>query len=60
MITETMYAFMEKNDIFPIEQKDCRSGFYVCKDRLLINQMIIEDCKSKHRNLSIAWIDYLL
>ena len=49
---------METNDLFLIEQKGCRRGSCRCKDQLLINQMKIEDCKSKHRNFSMAWIDY--
>ena len=49
---------METNDLFPTEQKGCRRESYGCRDQLLINQMIIEDCKSKHRNLSMTWIDY--
>ena len=49
---------METNDLFPTEQKDCRRGSYGCKDQLLISRTIIEDCKSKHRNFSMAWIDY--
>ena len=53
-----MYIFIGNNDLFPIEQKVCRRGSYECKDQLLINRMIIEDCKSKHRNVSMAWIDY--
>ena len=53
-----MYVFMEANDLFPIEQKGCGRGCCGCKDELLINRvminrMIIEDCKSKHRNLSM-------
>ena len=51
-----MYVFMETNNLFPIEQKGCRRGSYGCKDQLLINRMIIEDCKSKHRNLRVPWI----
>ena len=58
VITERMNVFMMANDLFPIEQKGCKRGFYGCKGQLLINRMIIEDCKSKHRNLSIAWIEY--
>ena len=49
---------METNDLFPTEQKCCRRGSYGCNDQLFVNRMIIEDCKSKHRNLSMAWIDY--
>ena len=48
-----MYVFMEANDLFPIEQKGCGRGSCGYKDQLLINRMIIEDCKSKHRNLSM-------
>ena len=58
ILTERMYAHMEENDLFPLEQKGCRKGSYGCKDQLLINRMILEICHSKHRNLSMAWIDY--
>ena len=58
IITKRMYVFMETNDLLHIEQKGCWRGSYGCKDQLLINRMIIEDCKSKHRNISMAWIDY--
>ena len=29
------------------------------RNQLLFNQMIIENCKSKYRHLSMAWINYL-
>ena len=58
IITGRIYVFMETNDLFPIEQKGCRRGFYGCKDQLLINWMMIKDCKSKYRNLNITWIHY--
>ena len=58
IITERMYLFMDANDFFCIEQKDCRKGSYVCEDCFLINWIIIKRCKSKHRKLSMAWIDY--
>ena len=50
--------FMESNDLFPIEQKGCIRGSCSCKNQLLINGMIFKDCKSKLRNLSMAWTDY--
>ena len=58
VITERMYVFMKTIDLFPIEQKGCKRGSYGWKDQLLINRMIIKDCKSKHRNLRVVWIDY--
>ena len=58
VITERMYTFLEHNDILPQEQKGCKRNSYGCKDQLLINKMILENCKKKLRNLSTAWIDY--
>ena len=57
-LAECIYNYLDNNELFPIEQKGCRKGSYGCKDQLLINKMILENCKSKHRNLSMAWIDY--
>ena len=33
------------------EKKDC----YGCKDQLMINNVILENCKKKKKNLSTAW-----
>ena len=49
--------FTPGTKLFPLEQKGCRRGSYGCKDQLMINKMILENCKRK-RNLSCAWIDY--
>ena len=51
---------MIKNNILPEEQRGCARNAYGCKDQLLINKTIIEDCKKKKKNLSMAWIDYTL
>ena len=58
ILTDRIYAFLDKNNILPPEQKGCRKESYGCKDQLLINKMIIEEVKSKKKNLSTAWIDY--
>ena len=52
------YSHLEQNDLFPLEQKECRSGLYGRKDQIMINKMILENCKKRKRNLSCAWIDY--
>lgn len=31
---------------------------YGSKDQLLVNKMILEDCRTRKNNLSTAWIDY--
>ena len=58
ILTERTYKHLDKQNIFPIEQKGCRKGSYGCKDQLLINKMILENAHSKRKTLSTAWIDY--
>ena len=58
ILTERTYAFLEENELLPTEQKGCKRGSYGCKDQLLINKMILENCARSKRNLSSAWIDY--
>jgi len=58
IISKRISQHLERNDILPAEQKGCRKGSYGCKDQLLINKMILEDCSRRKRNLSTSWIDY--
>ena len=58
ILTERSYTHITKYDILPEEQRGCVRNSYGCKDQLLINKTIIEDCKKKKRNLSMTWIDY--
>ena len=54
ILSERTYKHTEEHNLFPIEQKGCRKGSYGCKDQLLINKMVLENTKAKHRNLSTA------
>ena len=58
IIAERTYLFLEQKRLLPYEQKRRRKGSYGCKDQLLINRMIIENCHKKRQSLSTAWIDY--
>ena len=58
ILTERTYTFMENDKAFPLKQKGFKRGSYGCKDQLLMNKMLPEHFKSKHRNISMAWIDY--
>ena len=58
ILTERTYTFLEENELLPAEQKGCKRGSYGCKDQLMINKMILENCRRNKRNLSSAWIDY--
>ena len=44
--------------LLPDEQKECRKGSRGTKDHLLIDKTILKDCRKRHTNLSMAWIDY--
>ena len=54
IITDRTYSFLEQKKLLPCEQKGCQKGTYGCKDQLLINRMIIENCHKKKRSLSTA------
>ena len=58
ILTERTYTFLDSNDILPTEQKGCKRGSYGCKDQLLVDKMVLENCHTRHSNLSTAWIDY--
>lgn len=58
IIASRCYQHLDVNNILPEEQKGCKKGSYGCKDQLLINKMIMEDCFKKRKNLSMAWVDY--
>ena len=40
------------------EQKGCRQGSFGAKDQLLINKLLTDDCRTRHKSLSMAWVDY--
>ena len=42
----------------PEEQKGCKRGSRGTKHQLLIDKTVLKDCKKRHTNLSMAWIDY--
>ena len=56
VIAEVMYKHLE--GILPEEQKGCRRRSRGAKDQLLIDKAILKDCKRRHTNLAMAWIDY--
>ena len=46
------------NDLFPSEQKGCRRKSQGTKDHLIVDIFILRNCKRRHTNLSMAWIDF--
>ena len=55
---EEMYNYPEREKILPEEQKRCKEGRRRTKDQLLINKMVLTDCKKRYTNISMAWVDY--
>ena len=58
IIADNLYKMFEESDILPMEQKGCRRKSRGTKDQLLIDKMILSDCRKQHKNLAMAWVDY--
>ena len=58
MISNALYDFMESSGKLPIEQKGCRRKSRETKDQLLIDKTVLNDCRKRHTNLGMAWVDY--
>ena len=58
VIADSVYKMLEESDILPTEQKGCRKKSRGTKDQLLIDKMILTDCKKRQKNLAMAWVDY--
>ena len=48
VVSESMYNYLDKNNLLLEEQKRCRKGSKGKKDQLLSNTMILQDCKKRH------------
>ena len=53
-----LLSHLEAKELMPYEQKGCTSNSKATKDQLLIDKMIFTDCKQRHKNLSMAWLDF--
>ena len=51
ILTEYTYSLLVDSGLFPDQQKVCKHGSNGCKDQLLINKMILENCHNRKTNL---------
>ena len=58
IIAEHIYGHLNRNGLLLDEQKGCRRKTRGTKDQLLTNKMVLKNCRRKHTNLNMAWIDY--
>ena len=54
MIANSVYEYLEMYNLLPVEQKGCRRNSRGTKDQLLIDKMVLNDCKKRHTNLGMA------
>ena len=57
-VAESIYNFLDVNDKLPVEQKECKKESRGAKDQLLIDKTILRECRKRHTNQGMAWIDY--
>ena len=58
ILTHRLYNHFEKQNIMAIEQRGGKKDCSECKDQLMINNAILENCRKRKTNLSTTWIDY--
>ena len=58
VITDRLYNHLENESIMTPQQRGGKKDCYGCKEQLMINNAILENCKAKKKNVSTAWIDY--
>ena len=58
IMSDHLYDCLEKEKLLPEERKGSRRKTRGTKDQLLIDKAVLNDCKRRHTNLAMAWIDY--
>jgi hypothetical protein len=53
-----MQKYIDDQNLMPKEQKVCCRATKGCKDQLLISKAILQECKSRKKNLCVARIDH--
>ena len=57
-ITEDIYYSLTNHGLFPKEQKGCHKGSEGTGELLYIDHPILNESKTRRKNLAMAWIDY--
>ena len=58
VISEDIYNHLIDRNIFPEEQKGCKKKCRGTQDQLIIDKMVLKNCKRRLTNMAVAWIDY--
>ena len=57
IISDKTYDHLEENKLLPEEQKGSRRKCQEAKDQLAIDRCILQNCRKKKTNLTMAWVD---
>ena len=57
-IREEIYYSLTSRRLFPDEQKGCCKGSRSTEELLYIDQHILNESKTRRKNLDVVWIDY--
>ena len=49
ILANRTYTFLSAHQLLPSEQKGCKRESNGCKDELLANKMILEDCRTRKK-----------
>ena len=58
IIAKRISTHLKEKSLLLAEPKECRPETKCCKDQLMISKTIYEECKTRNKNLRVAWIDY--
>ena len=58
MTAEQTYKYLVHEKLLPDEQNGCRRGIRGAKGNSFVDKTVLKDCRKRHTNLSMAWIDY--
>ena len=56
-IREEIYDSLIRRELLPKEKKGCRKGTTGTWEQLFIDEHILSECKTRRKNLTMAWID---
>ena len=58
VVADSMYLHLDANQLLPTQQKGCKKNSRGCKEQLLIDKMILKNCKRRKQSLNMCYIDY--
>ena len=58
LLSDSIYHHLESQNLLPAEQKGCKKNSRGCKEQLMIDKLILKNCKRRKRNLFMTFIDY--